>query len=181
MNRDLYGHGLHPGILEYRPASREVLVTLEVTKRRAHCAVGFVEGVCVAEDVDLWNNPDFLQAIIWDADGICRGGVHLLFHQTTYGCMVMLPGINPANALLQQIDAEQSLDVAIDFARRIARAAGCHGVWIPANLDIASNRQPIREAIEGRKWPRIPIPAIWFAHSPFSYLIDDVREVPCQS
>jgi hypothetical protein len=181
MNRDLYGHGLHPGILVYRPASREVVVTFEVTKRRAHSVVGFVEGVCVAEDVDLWNDPDFLQVIIWDADGFCRGGVHLLFHQTTCGCMVMLPGINPANALLQQIDAEQFLDVAIDFARRIARVAGCHGVWIPADLAIASNRQPIREAIEGRKWPRLPIPAIRFAHSPFSYLIDDVYEVPCQS
>lgn len=124
MNRELYGDGLQPGILEYRPSSQETIVTLEVTKRRAHCAVWFVEGVCVATDIALWNNPDFLQVIIWDSGGICRGGVHFLFHHTPEGCNLILPGIDPANALLQQVDAQQILDVVIDFAWRIAGRSG---------------------------------------------------------
>jgi hypothetical protein len=71
--------------------------------------------------------------------------------------------------------------VAIDFARRIAGAAGCHGLWIPTQLEISSNRRQIREAIEERKGSRRSIPAVRFAHSPYSYLMEEVYVVPGES
>jgi len=178
MQRELFGGPQGGGLLEYRAASVQLELTCEVTKRRAHAALGFTEGVCVATDVTLWNNPDFLQAAFWDSDGICRGGMHLLAVQDAGRGYLTLPGINPSSYLLEIVEAPTVLDMACDYAWRLAQAWGMSGVWIPAAPEIHSNRQAVREAIAERRWKTRSVRTITFSHEPFAYSFAEILDVP---
>ena len=178
MQRELFGGPQSAALLEYSAASRELKLTCEVTKRRSHAAVGFTEGVCVATDVNLWNNPDFLQAVFWDPDGICRGGMHLLIIENGGNRYLTLPGINPSSSLLEMVEASAVLDMACDYAWRLARAWGLKGVWIPASPEIHSNRQAVREAIARHRWETRPVQTIPFSYEPFAYSFAEVLDIP---
>ena len=101
MERELFGDGGAKGKLEYRRRASGAFVTLrfEVTKYRIHSPIGFCEGVCTAADVELWNQPEFLQTIIWGPDKTARGGVHLLVVKESGKSYLLLPGINPSLSL----------------------------------------------------------------------------------
>jgi len=178
MHRELFGGPQRAALLEFRAASMELELTCEVTKRRAHAAVGFTEGVCVATDLVLWNNSDFLQVAFWDPDGICRGGMHLLMADSGGNRYLILPGINPSNYLLEMVEASMVLDMAFDYAWRLAQVWGLKGVWIPAAPEIHSNRQAVREAIARRRWEAISVQTITFSYEPFAYSFAEVLDVP---
>jgi hypothetical protein len=178
MHQELFGGPRRTAALEYRAASSELTIACEVTKRRAHAAVGFTEGVCVATDVQLWNNADFLQVVFWDPDGICRGGMHLLAAHNGGNGYLTLPGINPSSHLLEMVEASMVLDMACDYAWRLARAWGLKGVWIPAPPEIHSNRQAMRDAIARRRWESRPVGTITFSYEPFAYSFSQVLNVP---
>ncbi|MGO9307685.1 MAG: hypothetical protein ACLQDL_01520 [Spirochaetia bacterium] len=178
MHRELFGGQGHAALLAYRAASMEFALTCEVTKRRAHAAAGFTEGVCVVTDVTLWNNPGFLQAVFWDSDGICRGGMHLLVVGNGGNRFLTLPGINPSSYLLEIVDASAVLDMACDYAGRLARSWGLQGVWIPAAAEIQSNRQAVQDAIAHCRWQARSIQKVTFSYAPFAYSFDEVLEVP---
>jgi hypothetical protein len=178
MQRELFGGPRGDGLLEYRKGSLALELTCELTKRRIHAAVGFTEGVCVATDVALWNNPDFLQVAFWNSDGICRGGMHLLAVEAAGDGYLTLPGINPSRSLLEIVEASTMLDTACDYAWRLARAWGMKGVWIPAAQEIHSNRQAMREAIAKRRWKTRSVQTIAFSREPFAYSFAEVLEIP---
>lgn len=178
MQRELFGDSQRTALLEYRAASLELELTCEVTKRRIHPAVGFTEGVCVATDVTLWNNPDFLQVAFWDPDGICRGGMHLLIAESDGNRYLTLPGINPLSYLLEMVEASAVLSMASDYAWRLAQVWGLSGVWIPASPESHSNRQAVRDAIARRLWESRPVETIVFSHEPFAYSFAEVLVVP---
>jgi hypothetical protein len=108
MREALHGGPGRPGALTHQTVDGARTVVLEATKRRAHAAVGHAEGVCVAGDATVWNNPRFFQIVIWDETGRCAGGVHAMVVEEADGTYLTLPGINPGADLL----AETSADVA---------------------------------------------------------------------
>lgn len=178
MQQDLFGAEGQPGILEYQSSATALELFMEVTKRRAHALVGHVEGVCVATDEKLWDRPDFFQVVFWSAEGVCRGGMHLLIVHDAAGNYLTLPGINPAPALLAQIEPGPLLKAALDYAGRLAQAWNLKGVWIPSHAYIHSNRQAIRNVIREMKWPELTIANQVFSYSPYSYSFDSVFVVP---
>jgi hypothetical protein len=178
MQRELYGSGEQPGALEYRASSGSLALEFELTKRKAHAAVGLCEGVCVASDVELWQRPEFLQCIFWDEQGIARGGMHLLIVEEQGQRYLTLPGINPSMWLLARVEPSLLLDAVVDYGWRLARQLGLKALWVPASPGIHSNRRALREELTRRAWPlrrTLPHP---FSTEPYAYTFDQVLEAP---
>jgi hypothetical protein len=162
--------------LEYRPSSEVLRLTATVTKRRAHAPIGFTEGVCVAVDQQLWRTPTFMHLALW-RDGVCLGGVHLLVVEEGTTRALVLPGINPSSALLEQVDAEPLLATLLRHAEALRVAAGLDALWVPTNRGIHSNRHAISVALEALALPVTRTAGHAFSFSPYAYRIDDVYEV----
>jgi hypothetical protein len=178
MQRELHGSAEQPGALEYRASSDSLALRFELTKRKAHAAVGFCEGVCTAGDVALWNRPEFLQCVFWDEEGIAQGGMHLLLVEEAGQRYLTLPGINPSVRLLARVEASVLLEAVVDYAWRLARKLELQGVWVPASPSIRSNRRAIHEELERREWTLRGCQEHAFSTEPFRYVFDQVLEVP---
>jgi hypothetical protein len=179
MQQELFGgESGQKALLEYREASSSIDMIFQVTKRRAHVCVGAAEGVCVAVDSQLWNNPEFFQTIFWDSQGTCRGGMHFLFVKENGERYLTLPGINPSTYLLDIVSPGIILDAALNYAWTVARASGAKGVWIPVEPNIHSNRFAIGTEILQRKWPEKKVSLHPFSYSPYSYSFSAVFDVP---
>lgn len=178
MRRTLFGDGETRGCVVFRADAGRTQVTFEVTKRRAHAAVGLSEGVCVVYDDRLWNNPNFLQLIFWSEEGRAQGGAHLLIVEDDGGSFLTLPGINPAADLLGNIRATDLVDALIRHAFALADAWSLRGVWIPVQRNIHSNRQAIQTAVAARSWPTRHVRSHTLSYAPFAYSFSEVFDVP---
>lgn len=179
MERELFGAQGATGKLEHHAATGPALeLRLQPTKRRAHSPVGFSEGVCTATDDKLWDDPRFIQTVIWGADGRCRGGIHLLVvGDEKSGEWLALPGINPSLDLLQTVGPKPFLDAALEWARGLAASMKLKGVWIPTHAGIVSNRAAIRDELEQRGDPVKQVATVEFSYSPYRYTFAEVREL----
>jgi hypothetical protein len=181
MQRELHGSPERPGALEYRASSDSLPLEFELTKRKAHAAVGFCEGVCTAVDILLWNRPEFLQCIFWDEEGTAQGGMHLLLVEEEGQRYLVLPGINPSVRLLARVEVSVLLEAVVDYGWRLARRLGLRGVWVPASPGIHSNRRAVQEELARRDWPLRGTQVHAFSTEPFHYTFDQVLEAPeCQ-
>jgi hypothetical protein len=162
--------------LEYRPSSDVLTLTATVTKRRAHAPIGFTEGVCVAVDEQLWRTPGFLHLALW-LDGVCMGGVHLLVVEEGGLRALVLPGINPSSALLEQVEAEALLDALLRHVETLRVAAKLDAVWVPTSRGIHSNRHAIGTALEALALPVRRTAGHPFSYWPYAYRIDEVYVV----
>ncbi len=174
MHAVLFGQAGQPGALEYHESAGALSLTLEVTKRRAHAAIGFAEGVCVATDERLWQRPDFLQTIFWSSAGIAQGGMHLLVVEDAGQRYLSLPGINPSNSLLDEVEPQTLVRVLLRAACRLARQWQLGGVWVPTATSIASNRRAVLAALEGLGLPQKNTKLQALSYSPFAYSFDSV-------
>jgi len=89
-----------------------------------------------------------------------------------------LPGINPSVRLLDRVEASVLLDAVLDYAWRLARALGLHGVWVPAQPGIHSNRRALHEEIARRDWPLRATGLHEFSTEPYHYTFNRVLDAP---
>jgi hypothetical protein len=178
MQRELHGGPERPGVLEYRASSDSLPLEFELTKRKAHAAVGFCEGVCTAVDVVLWNRPDFLQCVFWDEEGTAQGGMHLLLVEEAGQRYLVLPGINPSVRLLAWVEVSVLLEAVVDYGWRLVRRLGLQGLWVPASPAIHSNRRAVQEELARRDWTPRPTQVHAFSTEPYPYTFDHVLEAP---
>lgn len=154
-------------------------VRFVVSKRKAHGVAGLNMGVCVAPDKELWNNPNFMNVIIFDDENIALGGMHLLILEENGKKYVTLPGINPSPRLLTQVSSEELYEEMIRYAHEINGALGCDGVLIPTESGIHSNRSDMQRVISSRTYKTFRFDEIKdFSFSPFKYQIQDCFIVP---
>ncbi|MEM8712231.1 MAG: hypothetical protein AAGG01_14875 [Planctomycetota bacterium] len=75
MQRELFGsaESLAKLVYELTDSAHPLEINLELTKRKAHAAIGLCEGVCVATDDALWSRPEFFQVIFRGPDDIAAG------------------------------------------------------------------------------------------------------------
>jgi hypothetical protein len=178
IEKELFGgHGEGSKLVYNHSAGAGLTISFQLTKRSIHAAIGYCEGVCTASDTALWDNPDFLQLIIWGEDRQARGGVHILIAKAEDKECLFLPGINPAMSLLKEAGAEAVFDAIITFAINLAKHWGLHGVLIPTSQFIASNRGLIHSIINGREYSQRDIPVIPFSYAPHRYNIGSVYVV----
>ncbi len=180
MQRELFGAPGHPAKLIYQLSddAPALELTCEVTKRKAHAPIGICEGVCVSSDQQLWNRPEFFQVVFWGADQIAAGGMHVLIVREGEQEYVALPGINPSMRLLNMVEPSGVLDLALDYAWRLAKQWRCAGVWVPHAAAIHSNRRAIHLELLRREWATRGTAQHQFSYSPYSYTFSEVFEVP---
>ncbi|MFT3694369.1 MAG: hypothetical protein QM831_14575 [Kofleriaceae bacterium] len=163
-------------VLEYRASSATIAIDCSITKRQVHSPIGLTMGVCVARDLELWNQPHFMHLALW-ADGVCQGGVHLLVLEEAGKRYLALPGINPTFALMDRIEAAELVRALLDRTKQLAREAGCAAVWIPTAAGIHSNRWTIHDALVALKLPERSTHGHPFSYSPYAYRISGVWEL----
>jgi post-segregation antitoxin (ccd killing protein) len=180
MQRELFGTEKRDAKVVFQSNSGDSTLTISIalSKRKAHAPIGHCEGVCTAPDSKLWDNPNFIQAIIWGPDGRAMGGIHLLIVEEQGKQYLTLPGINPSLRLLQEVDVNQLLDAVLDLASMLAGKWHLAGVWLPAQRGILSNRLDIQDTIQERDFELRDIGVQEFSYSPYRYNFDKVLVVP---
>ena len=150
---------------------------LYISKKKEHGCAGLNMGVCVAPDEQLWSNPNFSNVIIMK-DNIAYGGMHFLVMEEEGKKYLALPGINPNEALLGQVAADQLFDKMMDYAKECAEKLGCEKVLIPTNSTIHSNRSAIQDVINNKKYKTFTFKSnMPFSYSPFEYSFQECYEV----
>lgn len=154
---------------------REHKLEFVISKKKEHGMIGFNMGVCVAPDEELWDDPTFMNVIIFDPKTKqAQWGMHLLIREN---CLC-LPGINPSTDLLGTVDNEKLYIAMIDYARAIAKNLGLKKVLIPKEAEIYSNRSQIQNIIPSKAYPTHKLEQIAkFSYSPYEYSFQDCWSV----
>jgi hypothetical protein len=178
MEKQLYGGSGEISNLVYSYDNFANLdITFQLSKRKLHSPIGYCEGVCTATDMQLWDNPNFLQAIIWGENRQAMGGVHILLGRINDKQCMFLPGINPSLQLLREAGAENIYEAIIEYAQILVEKWQLHGLYIPSQMYIATNRGLIATIIKERGYREIRIANQPFSYSPYRYTIESVFSV----
>lgn len=135
---------------------------------------GLSSGVCTAEDLVLWKNPDYKllefelggRQMVGDMDAmevIIEGRRHLV-----------LLGINPSVEFLSTVRPQELYDSLIDRAIRYARRKGYESLYLPANPYVHSNRGDIQRIIRKKKYRSETIPVVHWNTLPKPYPFSEV-------
>jgi hypothetical protein len=179
MNRELFGNGEQSPKVEYQKSVGEesLKVRFQVTKNKAHAAVGLAEGVCTASDLTLWSKPNFMQIVFWGPDQRSYGGMHVLLAYQDGKTYLTLPGINPTTTFLKKVRAQDIFNQTINFAKMLKEIWNLDGIWIPVNPSIHSNRSEIHQVIQDLKLPIRAVNLVEFSQNPYRYDFSEVFEI----
>jgi len=146
-----------------------------ISKKKEHGMIGFNMWVCVAPDAKLWDDPTFMNVIIFDpTTKQAQGGIRLLIREN---CLC-LPGINPSTDLLGAVDNEKLYAEMIDYARAIAKNLGLQKILITKEAAIYSNRSQIQTIVPSKAYPTHKLENIaQFSHYPYPYSFQDCWSV----
>lgn len=146
-----------------------------ISKKKEHGVAGYNMGVCVAPDEKLWNDPQFMNCIMFDPKlKQAMGGMHFLIRENN----LCLPGINPSLDILGQVKNEELFDKMIEYAKRVKEKLGLNKILIPANSGIHSNRTQIQEVIRNKGFKQHKLKKeAKFSYSPYEYSFQDCLEV----
>jgi hypothetical protein len=146
----------------------------EVSKKLAHSVAGLNMGVCIAVDDELWNKKEFSNVILWDENGIARGGFHTEIVTEGEDKYLSLPGINPSSSLLDSVDPNQLYDGIIEYAKEMAEKIGAKGLLIPTAEVIHSNRDVIQKIVASKNYETKSLAQPHsFSYSPYEYSWQD--------
>ena len=95
----------------------------------------------------MWNKETFSNVVIWSPEGQALGGMHFEIVEDGDNKYLTLPGINPNQKILKDVDPEKLLQIMIDFAKKAAQLVGADAVLIPQSASIHSNRDVISALI----------------------------------
>ncbi|MDX1387187.1 MAG: hypothetical protein R3257_06320, partial [bacterium] len=162
----------------------EVLIGLRAVKGPGFGLWGLNAGVCTADDIALWENRSFVPMAVMTSqrrkDPAAGFDSEMVFSQVegyiiTWETKVggekylILPGINPSVELLSRIDSSQLYGELMEKMIDFAQAGGFHGVYIPEDRYIHSNRTDIQRAIQSAGYPVKEIPEVQWNSSPKPY------------
>jgi len=153
-------------------------IGLRAVKGPAFGLHGFLSGVCVAPDIDLWKNPNFkLLAITDENETQALGYIHV--YETVIGNKryLTLPGINPSAEYVGAFSRKQAsvlFQKLMAGVKDFAQAGGYDGVYIPKDTVIHSNRGYIQDAIQRAVYPTKAIPTVHWNKLPRPYPFSQV-------
>jgi len=75
---------------------------------------------------------------------------------------------------LLRVERGDERALALELARALATAWGLAQVWVPTHRGIATNRGPVRQALEARGDPVEAVATVVFSHAPYRYTFDEV-------
>jgi len=134
-------------------------------------------GICTDHDLELWKDPNLKLLAITDLnEEVILGYVYVYTIERDGKKIMTLPGINPSDEFVPQIDAQTLYDEIILGVAHFATIGGYDEVWIPTDDNLSSNHGDIRHAIKRRKYSiRSQIkPAVDWNTWPDPYPFDEV-------
>jgi len=139
-------------------------IGLRAVKGPAFGLHGYLSGVCVGPDIQLWKDPKFkLLAITDEAESQALGYIHV-YEQVIDGKKYLtLPGINPSAEYLGAFNRKQAGELfqkLMEGVKEFAVAGDYQGVFIPTSSGIHSNRSYFQDAIEKAGYRRKTIPEV---------------------
>ena len=146
-----------------------------ISKKKEHGVVGYNMGVCVTPDEKLWNDPQFMNAIIFDPKlKQAMGGMHFLIREN---CLC-LPGINPSLDVLSHVDNEKLFNQMIAYAKKVKEKLGLEKILIPTSSGIHSNRNQIHDIIRKKNYKTVSLEKeAEFSYKPYQYSFEECFEV----
>jgi len=110
---------------------------------------GMNAGVCIARDVELWNNPNFmLMAMIDKETNTVAGFAHLFVEHINGKTVLTVPGINPSTEFLSTVKEREVFPLIDKALRKIAEEGGYDALYFPTSRGIISNRSGIASQIQ---------------------------------
>lgn len=157
-----------------------VALEFRVVKGIPYGLWGHNAGVCIAEDIDLWNKKEFmLLAMIDKNTGTLAGFCHLFTAEINGGKVLTVPGIEPRVEFLVAVKAADVFPQIEEALVKAAQAGGFEAVYIPTDSLIMSNRGDISRIIS-KKYSSdkimLPHPIQWNTR-PQSYPFQEVYEI----
>ncbi|MCE9624180.1 MAG: hypothetical protein K8R69_01815 [Deltaproteobacteria bacterium] len=156
-------------------------IGLRAVKGPAFGLHGFLSGVCIAPDIELWKDPNFkLLAITDENESQALGYIHVYEKVIMGKKYLTLPGINPSAEYVGAFNRKQSEELFKKLmvgVREFAEAGGYEGVYIPTSSGIHSNRGYIQEAIQKAGYPTKAMPEVNWNHLPSPYPFSEVYVV----
>lgn len=146
-----------------------------VSKKKEHGVAGYNMGVCVTPDEELWNDPQFMNCIMFDPElKQAMGGMHFLVRENN----LCLPGINPSLDILGKTKNEELFEKMIEFAKKVKEKSGLDKVLIPTASEIHSNRTQIQEIIRKKAYKQYGLQEeASFSHRPYQYSFQECFEI----
>jgi len=143
-----------------RKTGERIILDFRVVKGIPHGLWGLNCGVCVAPDLDLWNNKDFfLLALIDRNNGMAVGYVHLLEQVIDGQKVLTVPGIEPSVELLTRVKGREIYPLIKKALINVARTGGYEALYLPADGKIYTNRPDIAREVKKEKYKETTLPA----------------------
>jgi hypothetical protein len=146
-----------------------------ISKKREHGVAGYNMGVCVTPDEHLWNDPEFMNCIMFDPElKQAMGGMHFLIRENN----LCLPGINPSLDVLGQVENGKLYDKMIDYALKVKEKLGLKNLLIPTDAVIFSNRTQIQEIVRNKNYEVVNLTTeAVFSYDPYEYSFQECFRV----
>ncbi|MDP3791155.1 MAG: GNAT family N-acetyltransferase [Candidatus Omnitrophota bacterium] len=126
----------------------EVSLEFRIVKGIPYGLWGLNAGVCVATDIELWKDNNFmLLAMIDKNTHQAVGFVHLFRVDINGEWVLTVPGIEPSVEFLSQVKAEEVYPLIEDALKKVARTGGFQALYIPTEKNILSNRADIAKIV----------------------------------
>ncbi len=119
------------------PNLRRKKVIAHITKNKPSANARQVGGVCVAGDLQMWNDPKFFQMIFKDPDQVDCKGLIMLHAYEDQGRKVLTASMNPSSTYLYSTDEKVFFD---GIARTLGEFAQSNGFDVVAVSKISAIR-----------------------------------------
>ena len=152
----------------------EIALEFRVVKGIPYGLWGLNAGVCIATDINLWENKNFLLLAMIDKTTYqAVGFVHLFTADINGKRILTIPGIEPSVEFLSQVKVAQAYPLIEDALKKIAQEGNFAGLYIPTNPNLLSNRSDIAEIVSKKyanqkkplpeeiKWNNLPQPYLF--------------------
>jgi hypothetical protein len=133
-------------------------------------------GVCTVDE-QLWKDPNFKLLAISVSDPQLSPGemkrvvgyIHVYETIIDGKKYITLPGINPSAEFMGTVDPKKLYEGIMEKVINFAKAGGYHGVYIPTDPNIHSNRSDFQKAIQKAGYPIKQIPTVNWNTKPSPY------------
>jgi hypothetical protein len=168
---------------ESKVDEEKIRLTFRAVKSVPYGLWGLCAGVCVANDIKMWQDPNFyLLAMIDETANQAVGFIHLYQTEINGEKVLTVPGIEPSTEFLGQVDAKTIYPMIEGALREIAQKAGYTAIYLPTSEKILSNRVDINRIAKRKGYKRIILKKnIRWNHKPSPYPFKEVYEIPLEA
>ncbi|MBI2119911.1 MAG: hypothetical protein HYT97_09860, partial [Elusimicrobia bacterium] len=163
-----------------KETDKKVVLEFRVVKGIPYGLWGLNAGVCNADDLELWKNPNFLLVAMSDkVSGQVVGFMNLLKAEVDGEKVLVVPEINPSVEFLSEVNSRDLYPLIEKALLGIAQEGEYDALYFAKEESMLSNRPEIYKEVLKRhkgKIKKLVFPIEW-NHIPQPYPIEEVFEV----